>query len=220
MGGLGEPLLLASCARCFAFARPVRISSGVVLVALFGALPDDACLLSSFSCVTGMVIRSWGGFFACWSREGSGNREMRGFFRLDRSELDEDICGEVWTDWGVWISAVVFLLEAIRLTHYLFRTFFRTFFDGDKLGVERVCPRRRQSFSNVFDGYVRGSHIQISLRIAHNTLEVIIHNLCHSPFKETCLVSADVQGENVQRTKLGDQDGRWKNFKLDWHEHG
>lgn len=61
-GGFWDSRILASTARCFAFARPVRVSSGVVLIALGGLFADVRGLVAPFSCVKGMVIRNWGGF--------------------------------------------------------------------------------------------------------------------------------------------------------------
>jgi hypothetical protein len=66
----------------------VRFSSGVLA---FESMAEDMGLMSPFSGVSGMIIRNRGGLLANWCREGSGNREMVGFLRVDRLELERDI---------------------------------------------------------------------------------------------------------------------------------
>ena len=61
-GGLEDSRILVSRARCFAFANPVRFSSGVVQVALDRPFAGVIDLLSTFSCFVGIAMRSFGGF--------------------------------------------------------------------------------------------------------------------------------------------------------------
>ena len=88
MDGLDFSFCFASNARCFAFARPTSVSSGVIQLPLRGHLSDGVGLLSAFASVAGILIRNRGGLCTCRWREGSGNREIMGFLVADGTDLE------------------------------------------------------------------------------------------------------------------------------------